>query len=326
MGLAVSAASVFALSSCDAIYEDLDPCPEGVRLRFVYDYNMEFANAFPSQVDCLTLLVYDKNGNFVTSRTEDSDKLSDENYRMTLDIPAGEYSFVAYGGMECPEASFHFIQTPGMGTKLTDNRVELNSSELTSPVGSELHPLFYGDLDMTVEKDTPDYTEGTVYMMKDTNNVRILLQNLNGKQMAETDFTYHLTADNSLMNYNNDVIKTSVTTYFPWTTGVADQSVENMGEIALPVYAEFSTARFVLQDSPRLIIKRASDGKTVIDINLITYLLMMKSQHFASMGSQEFLDRESRWTLVFFLDSYQTWIQTQIIINDWVVRINDIEQ
>ncbi len=50
----MAGASLF--SSCESIYEDLDPCPQGLRLRFVYDYNMEFANAFPSQVECLTVL------------------------------------------------------------------------------------------------------------------------------------------------------------------------------------------------------------------------------------------------------------------------------
>ena len=45
------------LSSCHGIYNDLEPCSQGVRLRFVYDYNMEYANAFHSQVDCLALLV-----------------------------------------------------------------------------------------------------------------------------------------------------------------------------------------------------------------------------------------------------------------------------
>lgn len=28
------------LSSCHGIYNDLEPCSQGVRLRFVYDYNM----------------------------------------------------------------------------------------------------------------------------------------------------------------------------------------------------------------------------------------------------------------------------------------------
>ena len=54
---------VLSFSSCDRIHEDLQPCPQGLRIRFIYDYNMEFANGFMKQVDCLTVLFYDQNGN-----------------------------------------------------------------------------------------------------------------------------------------------------------------------------------------------------------------------------------------------------------------------
>lgn len=43
----VALLAAVALSSCERIFEDLDPCLHGVSLRFVYDYNMEYANAFP---------------------------------------------------------------------------------------------------------------------------------------------------------------------------------------------------------------------------------------------------------------------------------------
>ena len=48
----LAAPALAALSSCGSVFDDLDPCPRGISLRFVYDYNMEKANAFPSQVDC----------------------------------------------------------------------------------------------------------------------------------------------------------------------------------------------------------------------------------------------------------------------------------
>ena len=48
-----AASACVAFSSCERIYDDLAPCPHGVSLRFVYDYNMEYANAFPSNVDVL---------------------------------------------------------------------------------------------------------------------------------------------------------------------------------------------------------------------------------------------------------------------------------
>ena len=45
------------------------------------------------------------------------------------------------------------------------------------------------------------------------------------------------------------------------------------------------------------------------------------AQQFASMGDQEFLDREHRWNVILFLDNGR-WIDTRIVINDWIVRIN----
>ena len=95
-----------ALSSCERIFEDLDPCPHGVSLRFVYDYNMEFANAFPKQVDCLTLYIYDDKDNYVDTKIVTGAELQDEDYRMTLDLEKGNYHFVAYGGLACDKSSF----------------------------------------------------------------------------------------------------------------------------------------------------------------------------------------------------------------------------
>ena len=42
------------------------------------------------------------------------------------------------------------------------------------------------------------------------------------------------------------------------------------------------------------------------------------------MAPQEFLDRESRWNMILFLNE-GNWITTTIVINGWVVRINNIE-
>ncbi|WP_305302329.1 FimB/Mfa2 family fimbrial subunit, partial [Paramuribaculum intestinale] len=121
-GVAVSAAiaaPAAMVTSCDsAIYDDLEPCRVGAELRFVFDYNMEFANAFPSQVDCLTLYIYDGNGNYVATRTETSEVLADENWRMVIDLPAGDYHLIAYGGTACEEAAYT-TATPQAGHHYT---------------------------------------------------------------------------------------------------------------------------------------------------------------------------------------------------------------
>ncbi len=43
------------------------------------------------------------------------------------------------------------------------------------------------------------------------------------------------------------------------------------------------------------------------------------------MGDQEYLDRQSRWNMLFFLDRDHLWLKTNIVVNDWRVRINDID-
>ncbi|WP_297971269.1 FimB/Mfa2 family fimbrial subunit [uncultured Bacteroides sp.] len=316
-----------ALSSCERIFEDLDPCPHGVSLRFVYDYNMEFANAFPKQVDCLTLYIYDDKDNYVDTKVVTGEELQDEDYRMTLDLEKGNYHFVAYGGLACDKSSFSLLQTPAADSKRTDLRTIMDADCLTVPERRNLHDMFWGQLTLA----TADlYSEGTVKMMKNTNSIRIVLQNVDGTSVKVDDFDFEIIDDNTLFNYDNDLLPNDDITYIPWAKGQAQTGVSIVGPdqvVPRPVevaYAELSTSRLMTKNSPRLLVKRHEDAETVIDFPLNNYLLLMRSDRYSDMGDQEYLDRESRWTLYFFLQA-GIWLQTRIVVNDWVVRINDIE-
>lgn len=328
IGAAIIAAPVWSLTSCDSvIYDDLDPCPDGLAIRFIYDYNMEYANAFPSQVHSLNLFVYDSTGRCVAQRVETSDVLADENYRMTIDLPAGEYTCVAYGGMESAESSFSFVPKPAEGSLLTATTVEMKSSA----IGTDLHPLFYGTVTAQVEANTPAYNEITLPMMKDTNNIRILLQHLSGAPVNDKDFVFTVTENNTLFNYDNSLLPRPMIDFSPWTQGqvtTGDYGDSDTGSTGVTLaYAEFGLSRLMVPqkgaENPRLIISRASDGGEVINIPLISYLLLLKSQQYSRMGAQEYLDRESRWSMIFFLDKANNWVNTHIVVNDWVVRINN---
>ena len=107
---------------------------------------MEYANAFPKKVDCLTLLIYDGKGDYVGTRTVMGPELQDETYRMQLDLEPGTYRFVAYGGMACDKSSFVFVPSaPGEGVKLEDIKVAMNIG-FTTPLQDRLHDLFWGSL------------------------------------------------------------------------------------------------------------------------------------------------------------------------------------
>ncbi len=318
-------ASVLTLPSCESLYDDLQPCPQGLRVRFIYDYNMEFANAFPAQVDCLTVFLYDSEGHWLATRTDATPKqLADENWRMEFDLEPGQYTLLAYGGMQCDKSSFSFTSNPAE-TPLRDLRVRLNSDCLTSPAGQQLHRLFYGRVNAEVKAGGTDYNNVTVSMIKDTNNLRVLLQQVSGEKIDVNNFEFRVVDNNTLMGWNNDVLPSPQVSYYPWTKGNASPGQLPDYSEASVAWAEMSFPRLVTGLQPHLIVTNRLTGETTIDIPLNNYLLLLKSMAYAKMGNQEFLDRESQWNMLFFLDNNMQWIKTTIVINDWIVRINDIE-
>ena len=92
-------------------------------------------------------LIYDGNGNYVATRTETSEVLADENWRMVIDLPAGDYHLIAYGGTACEEAAYT-TATPQAGHHYTAMGHEMKAER----VGTHLHDLYYGSLDMDCQR------------------------------------------------------------------------------------------------------------------------------------------------------------------------------
>ncbi|MDE6295425.1 MAG: FimB/Mfa2 family fimbrial subunit [Muribaculaceae bacterium] len=318
---------VATLCSCDRLHEDLQPCPSGVRLRFVYDYNMEYANAFPSQVDCLTVLIYDRDGNYLRTENAVAPLISDENWRMTLDLPSGEYRLLAYGGMECEQSSFSFIPQPD---EISEQGLEvaIKPEYLNASNDKPLHHLFYGALNLTIPPagNGTTYTEATVEMIKDTNDIRILLGSERGLNTDTADFEFTITDNNSILNSYNLPASDNIVTYYPWYQGNVMAGFNDEGRDVQMAVADMCTSRLMARSDAKLLVKRVSDGKEIVNLPLARILLLLRSERFRNMEPQEFLDRQSRWNLTFFLTGEGEWLKTEIKINEWIVRINNIEE
>lgn len=318
------------LSSCDMVYDDLSSCDKGLRIRFIYDYNMEFANSFYSQVDCLTVHVYDEQQNHVATFTESTDVLADEGYRMTLDLEPGEYTLLCYGGVECEDASYSHTSIPEKGNHISTTGLSLMPECLDGSERGRLHDMYYGRKKVIVN-DGLGYDEVTVEMMKDTNHIRVMLQQLSWEPVDGKDFEFRIVDDNTRYDHNNMTLPVGEVNYVPWavgtqTTGYVTRGEEEPQEVKVG-YAEISTGRLLTSNNPRLVIRSKEHNRDIIDIPLNKYLLMMKSDRpeYKKLENQEFLDRESRWNLFFFLDRDHAWVKSSIIVNDWEVKINDIE-
>ena len=311
--------------SCSTVFTNQEDCPRGISLRFIYDYNMEYANAFTSKVHCVSVYVFDEVGNHVTTVGEVSDILRQESYRMPLVLGPGNYTLLVYGGLACPDRSFDITDygTKASGVRLDDMQVELKHDDFVSD--KNLHSLFYGSVQLEVSHED-EFIEKDVYMMKNTNNIRLVLQQANGKSLEADDFVFRITDDNSLMDKENAIVRNGLVTYKPWATGETVVGTAEDGETPISVaYAELSTSRLTTGTSPKLTVQNAETGEYIINIPLNQYLLLLKSELYSDMGVQEYLDRESEWSLIFFIDDGMRWINTRIVINDWVVRINHTE-
>lgn len=76
----------FAVSSCSMMHDDMSGCKKELRVRFAYDMNMKFADAFASQVKTVTLHAYNRNGELAFKKTEKVSDIAAAGGYMTPDI------------------------------------------------------------------------------------------------------------------------------------------------------------------------------------------------------------------------------------------------
>lgn len=88
--------------------------------------------------------------------------------------------------------------------------------------------------------------------------------------------------------------------------------------------AQITVGRLVVENNPRLTITNKETGEPVLSIPLVKYLLLTEAEGH-EMTNQEYLDRQDEYNMTFFLDESMKWINTSIIINDWVVRFNELD-
>lgn len=349
-GLLVSLLGMMFLSmiatSCESLYDDQSDCPRGVSLRFVYDYHMERgANAFPANVDCVTVYVFDSEGNYVTQYSETSSALRDENYRMRLTLDAGSYDLLVYGGLACDQRRFDIAQSISGKDDITvtlpldaDGVSDKRLHDLENRTGG----LFYGAASVTLLDD--DYKEETVYLMNDTNDIQVILQEIDSPYTVNyADYEYRIIDDNFVLDSSNSVVKIATDEFQPYYRPYAmenrimgyveyvnrngamlEETIEKPVQVAC---AEFSTSRLLAAHLPtaHLVITEKSSGTTIINLPLIKYLTGIRGFGDNWIKSdQEFLDRQSRWTLMFFLQS-GVWINMRISVNWWTVRFNEAE-
>ena len=323
-------ATVFALmfSSCDsAIYDYEGDCSVNYQVKFRYDMNMKFADAFPNAVKSVKLFVFDQSGTLVAMEEETDasklsklDELGNPGYFMPLNVKPGTYDLSAWGGLGNQD-SFELLGNPTIGvTKKADIQAKMKRTDAV--VDKDLNPLFHGMITSVTLPDEPGWHTTIVPLMKNTNNIRIVLQQLSGENVDINKFELTLTDDNGWMAYDNSLVEDEMLTYKPWhtSTGMAVIEYSETIEVAAGIF-ELTTGRLMANHRPILTLYNKETGEKVFSIPVADYALLVKGHYNEQMTDQEYLDRQDEYNMTFFLEG-DKWASASVIINSWRIVIN----
>ena len=319
--------------SCSTILnEEMVDCSVEYRVKFKYDHNMKFADAFANEVRSVTLYAFDQNGNFVYQRTEQGDILGEDGYTMPVEVEAGDYRFVTWAGLEGEESFSVPVLTPGVSTidELTCrmNRISTRTDG-TAIVNEDLKPLWHGEVTQhSFTSRAAMVQELTIPLVKNTNNVRIVLQHLSGSPVEVDKFTFTITDENGWMDYDNSLIDDEQLTYYAWRTddGIAELNADgSRAQTSIGVaIAELTVGRLVVENTPILTITNDM-GEKVLSIPLIDYALLVKGHYNRNIDDQEYLYRQDEYDMTFFLDENNQWGNSFIYINSWKVVLHNAD-
>lgn len=327
------------VSACSMMHDDLDHCKTQLRVNFKYDMNMKFANAFEHEVKKVTLYVFNSdNGQLAFTKTETAEAVNSRGGYMEIDgLEPGHYALKVWAeGEERQLDSYTYGQPGNTGDAIEGLNCRI--SRTNRDVKHDLTPLFHGyiaDADLT-DLSTGEVKTVTVPLIKDTNNIKVVLQNMSGSRLDANDFVFTIDDCNGFLGYDNAVLPDDSITYHAWSQYdgmVGNESTEASSSGATrteestvsAVVAELTVNRLMVGGThPRLTV-RNTEGKTVLSIPFTDYALLVKGNYNRKMTDQEYLDRQDEYNFIFFLDSNQNWLSASIIVNSWRVVLNNTD-
>ena len=290
--------AVMTTISCERIFESEGDCTLHCQIKFKYDMNMKFADAFSNSVNHVTLYVYDVNtGKLVHEQAESGAALRRHDYVMEInDLKPGTYDIVAWCGDGLYEENF-IVPDATPGSTPMEERTCRMERENGGLVKEDVKQLFHGKKRVTFE-DTYGTHVDTLSLIKNTNNVRVILQHLSGVDVDKDLFRFEIKDENGFMAHDNTLIEDEVITYSPWsvTAGSAGIDADIYGTKAAQTsvsvaLAEFTVARLMTDRNPVLAIYNNKTQEQVLAIPLKDYALLVKGNYNKNMSDQEYLDR-----------------------------------
>ena len=329
--------AAFLLSSCSTIWDDQAECDFGLHIRFKYDYNMSFGDAFASQVGRVSVYVFDENGEFVTCRSEEGPALAEEGYRMKFELPDGRYRLICWGGKYDGSFTHHKLVdgcTPSVEL-LEALMVRDADFEVKCADGCPLNSLFWGQI-ASIDVKARKIQQETLSLMKLTNQIKVNLVNGDGEPISTDAFDFHMKGDNGRICADDaGLLEDDMVKFHPYHLAER-QAIGTMGADTRAtregITAEFSCPRIMSDDKDlRLHAIDKKTGEDVLDFPVAACLASYAPSAFETadgilhfLDPQEFLDRSDLFNLTFVLQD-GNWISVDIQVLAWSMRVHNVD-
>ena len=337
-GLTVLLMAAAPLVSCDnQIFDYEEDCSVTYQVKFKYDMNMKYADAFAHEVTSVNLYAFDpETGSLVYSKSESGEALAHDGYVMTLDLEPGEYDLLAWCGDALEECKCR-IPESAAATRLADMSCTVerkNDAQHPSCIDEDIRRLFHGKKRVKLSAEPGVYTD-TLSLTKNTNVVRVILQESSGEDVDPEKYDIRITDRNGMMAYDNTICDNTALTYHPWNVQAikagTDIDINNPHNAPATrgtttsvsaTFAELTVSRLVIENEPVLTVYNRETGATVLSIPFKDYALMIKGNYNRHMSDQEYLDRQDEYNMTFFLNQGK-WLAASVIINSWHVVLQN---
>lgn len=321
-GLYLTAIAVLSsmLGACGAIYEETDCVASANVFTFTYDMNLKWADAFDSSVKSVHVLMFDTDG-VLRHKWRVAKQDLDGGNSLKVEVEPGIYDVLTWAG------DYHLSSVVNDGevgiAHLEDYHCRVNRDD-DGHIRDDIENFFHclRRVNLPYASQSNPHRE-TFNLTKNTNHVRVVLQQLSGEPVDMSGLSVTITDSNGWLNHDNSLRDDEQLTYHPWhiTSGTVDiDSRSSLGAMT----SELTTSRLIDGTRPMLTVTR-TDGTRVLSVPLIDYALLVKGQYNNDIDNQEYLDRQDEYNMTFFLDERLKWIATHIIINDWIIVPNEVD-
>lgn len=295
------------------------PCPN--YLRIVYDYNMQYVDQFHRQVTFLSIFMFDAQTGVLVREVKEAQTPFSENYSILVpeewfDRP---YDIVVWAGLNPDSYDFPAL-TPGVSTI---NEFQLKVKDYENQLvdrDTELEPLWHGMLSNITFSDLYEITH-TVSLRKDTRKFRLVVQSIDKDyNVTSGDLDMRIISADGWYDNKNNLLD-------PVDRGINFLPYYTADDADVGVVSEMNSLRLINDNRTNILrITDRNTSKVIFDIPLIQYLNALRLLQYETMPLQEYLDREDEYYILVFLQKKEeAWLATQIEINEWIIRLQNID-